>query len=358
MTKRGTLEEKYRGFEGILNLHKDLKVGFYMQGYYPFIPEYKNCEVVEIQRNVGGYEDFGSIYRGSKVIKKENNDDIIRIVSTPLGKINERWPYAKESFTWAPKEYFIKNKQDLEVFKYWLKNTSYRPDYDQALKVKGKVGSNGFTVCYAERSPFMSLILYYIGITNTINFIMDYPKLFDEVIKILEYKSDEASELTVDSPADFIYVGENLSSDVVGKNFYEKYLRPYEEKWNKRIKKKGKYSFIHMDGYLKGLLKEVSTAGFSVIEAMTPEPVGDLKVSEFRDYVKNDTVCWGGIPGLLFTPLISNEDFEKFVTEVIKIMVREPRYVLGIADQLPPNGIVDRVKRVSDLVEKYGSYRK
>jgi uroporphyrinogen-III decarboxylase len=356
MSKKGTLEERYRGFDGILNLHRDLKTGFYLQGYFPFMPEYRNCEVTEVQRTVGGYEDFGAIYRGAKVIKRENNDDIIRTVSTPIGTISERWPYAKESFTWAPKEYFIKRKQDLEVFKYWLENTSYGPDYDQAFMVKEKVGDIGFTLCYTRRSPLIRLMIFYIGVTNTINFMMDYPRLFNEVMKVLEYKTDEATELAMDSPSEFIMIPENLSSDVVGKNFYEKYLRPYEEKWNKKIKSRGKYSFIHMDGYLKGLLKEVSTAGFSVIESLTPEPVGDLKVSQFRDYVKTDTVCWGGIPGALFTPSISEDNFEKFVIDVIKIMTAEPKYVLGIADQIPPDGIIERVKKVSDLVEKYGKY--
>ncbi|MCL5772013.1 MAG: hypothetical protein M1479_07050, partial [Actinobacteria bacterium] len=132
---------------------------------------------------------------------------------------------------------------------------------------------------------------------------------------------------------------------------------PYEEKWNEKIKAKGKYSFIHMDGYLKGLLKEVSEAKFSVIEAMTPKPVGDINIDEFSNYVKSDSIMWGGIPGALFTPSTSNEYFEEFVKKVIGVMISEPRYVLGIADQIPPDGIIERVKIVSDLVERYGIYK-
>ncbi len=37
MAKKGCLEKRYRGFEGVINLHRDLRVGFYLQGYYPFI---------------------------------------------------------------------------------------------------------------------------------------------------------------------------------------------------------------------------------------------------------------------------------------------------------------------------------
>lgn len=92
------------------------------------------------------------------------------------------------------------------------------------------------------------------------------------------------------------------------------------------------------------------------MEAMTPKPAGDLEIEEFSDYVKSDSIMWGGIPGGLFTPSVSDEEFEEFVIRVIKTMVSEPRYVLGIADQIPPDGIIDRVKKVSELVEKYGVY--
>ncbi len=352
MSRRGTLEKKYTGFEGLLNLHRDLNVGYYLQGYFPFITEYNNCSVTEVERSASGYDNS----KGVKIIEDKDNKDFITEISTPLGTIKEKWPYLPDSFTWAPKEYLIKTEQDLKVFKYWLDNTSYKFDYEKALKVKEEISDIGLNVCYQPRSPLVRLMIMYIGVNNTINFMMDYKKLFYEVIKVLEYRSDEAAEITLNSPAEIIMIPENLSSDIVGKNFFEEYLRPYEEKWNKKIKSRGKYSLIHFDGYLKGLLKEVSSTGFSIIEAMTPKPAGDLEVSEFRDYVGDDTICWGGIPGGYFTPLVSNREFEEFILKVIKIMVSEPKYVLGIADQIPPDGIIERVKVVSDFVEKYGFY--
>ena len=53
---------------------------------------------------------------------------------------------------------------------------------------------------------------------------------------------------------------------------------------------------------------------------------------------------------------MSDNKFEEYVLKVIKVMISEPRYVLSIADQLPPDGEIDRVRVVSELVEKHGSY--
>ena len=47
-------------------------------------------------------------------------------------------------------------------------------------------------------------------------------------------------------------------------------------------------------------------------------------------------------------------EFSSFVDKLI--IASEPRYVLGIADQIPFDGIIDRVKKVSELAEEYGSY--
>jgi hypothetical protein len=65
---------------------------------------------------------------------------------------------------------------------------------------------------------------------------------------------------------------------------------------------------------------------------------------------------WGGIPGSYFTDLVSDKAFDAFVIRLLETMTSEPRYVLGVADQVPPRSRWERIARVRPLVEKYGSY--
>jgi hypothetical protein len=140
-------------------------------------------------------------------------------------------------------------------------------------------------------------------------------------------------------------------------NYFNKYMREQQIEWTSRVRDKSKFSFIHMDGTLRGLLREEAGAGFSVIEAMTPKPVGDLAVSEWKNFAgTSNTIFWGGIPGSYFTNLIDDKEFDRHVIETLEVMRSEPRYVLGVADQVPPDGLDRRVKRVRQLVEKYGRY--
>ena len=144
---------------------------------------------------------------------------------------------------------------------------------------------------------------------------------------------------------------------MVGPEFFELYMRAYQEEWTAKISEAGKYSYIHIDGTLSGLLKQEASVGFSVLEALTPHPVGDLKWEELADFVgDSSSILWGGIPGTYFTANVSEEEFERHVKRIIEIMVKEPRYVLGVADQVPPDGLEERVRRVGELVEKYGMY--
>jgi hypothetical protein len=65
--------------------------------------------------------------------------------------------------------------------------------------------------------------------------------------------------------------------------------------------KEGKNSFIHIDGTLRGLSREASETGFTVLEAVTPAPVGDIAVKNLSQWIAPGTVMWGGIPGRGFS---------------------------------------------------------
>jgi len=97
-------------------------------------------------------------------------------------------------------------------------------------------------------------------------------------------------------------IPENLSSEVVGKNFFHEYMEEYQRCWIERIREKGKYSFIHMDGTLKGLVQEEGSVGFTVMEALTPKPVSDLSLRPIREKISDDTIVWGEYRGLFYSP--------------------------------------------------------
>ena len=327
------LPERYQG-DGLYQLHRDLGVGFYLQGYFPFRAHYEGVRVTE-----------------------ESNDNLtITRVETPVGTLRAVEKYLPESYCKAYEERFVKDWRDLKPLRYWCEHTHYEPDYSLAARRYDLIGDYGLVLCYLPRSPLMELVAITAGIRAVTYALADAPEEFAETFAALERKNDEACQIALDSPAECLMIPENLSSETVGKRLYNQYVRPHDERWARRIKEAGKHSFIHMDGTLRGLIREVSATGFHVLEALTPAPVGDIPIEEIGGWLAGDAIVWGGLPGVYFTDLVSDAEFDAFVLRVLAVMRREPRYVLGVADQVPPGSRMGRIARVAKLVEQYGSY--
>lgn len=320
--------------EGLQQLHKDLDVGFYLQGCFP----------------------FKTIYNG--VDYKENIEENKKIVTieTPYGKLREVWEYVKMTYSWAPREMFLKSSDDIKAFKYVYNNISYEPDYELLDKRLELIGNNGVVLAYTPKTPLMELIALKAGITTVVELLMDEEEELRELLSVMEKRNEEAMMLAVKSPAECIMVPENMSSEIVGGTLYDDWIEPIHKRWTQKIREEGKYSFVHLDGTLVPLLTKLSNAGFDVIEAVTPEPVGDVALEDLRSMVKEETIIWGGIPGGFFANEMTDEEFQKYIIKVLKLMKNNNKFVLGVADEVVPKTDFARIKMVSKLVKKYGKY--
>ena len=332
---RGQKPGDFKESAAYIDWHRDLGVGFYLQGHFPFRTIVENCGVVEWRE--------GPARR--------------RRIETPRGSLTETWTWLAGSFAEAPTEHLVKSEADLPAYRYLFENTRYEPEYAFADRRARQVGEAGIVLCYLPKSPFMQLVALDAGIAAVAEIAADRPGELAETLAVVRAAHDRASRIAVASPAEVLMIPENLSSEVVGPRFYELHMRDYHETWCRAIAAAGKRSCVHLDGTLKGLLRQVASAGFTFVEAMTPAPVGDLEVERWAAWCGDArTVFWGGLPGVYFTDHVSDAEFERHTRAVLRVMVTEPRYVLGVADQVPPDGLERRVRRVAELADAYGGY--
>lgn len=332
---RGERPEGFKESAAYIDWHRSLGVGFYLQGYFPFRP----------------------VYEFEERLWREGNRRYRELV-TPLGSLRECWEYLPESCAEAPIEHLMKSEEDLPALRYAYAHTSWEPAYEFGRQRLLDIGDQGVLLCYLPKSPFMHLVALEAGIAAVTFAEAADPEGFAETLAVMKESFDRAARLAVDSPAEVLMIPENLSAEMIGPRYFEKYMRAYQEEWTAKIAAAGKHSFIHMDGTLKGLLRQEAAAGFTVIEAMTPAPVGDLSIERWEAEAANPkTILWGGIPGVYFTAKVSDAEFDRHVREVLEVMRSRPRYVLGVADQVPPDALEERVRQVAVLVEQYGHYQ-
>ena len=335
LIERGLKPADFKASDAYIDWHRDLGVGYYLQGYWPFHSIIENCRVTEWKEGLCRYKQ----------------------VETPHGTVRECWEWLPVAFAEAPTEHFIKSAADIPAYRYMIENTRFEPNYAFAHTRRRQVGEMGLVLCYLPKSPLMQLVALDAGIMTVVDLFSDATDEFEELLDAMRKSHDLAAQIALDSPAEVLMIPENLSSECIGPKWYEAYMRDYEATWARRIALAGKHSCIHLDGTLKGLLREVCSAGLTFIEALTPAPVGDLAIEEWAALSGNSTtILWGGMPGVYFTDHISDTEFDRHVKNVLQVMRSEPRYVLGVADQVPPDGLERRLKRVGQLIQEYGVY--
>jgi len=332
MRRRGEVAPDFMGSPAYFDLNRQLGTGFYLQGYFPFKARYDSTVRAETRQD--GHVRWHTL-------------------ETPAGALTSAWRYLPESFSEAPVKHLVEHRADLAALRHIYEHTAYEPDYDDIVRRQGWIGDNGVVLCYLPRSPFMQMVTEWSGIQALVALWTEAPDELDETLRVMERSHDQAAALAVASPAECLMIPENLSSEVVGKRFFERYLRGYQARWVERIRRAGKYSFIHMDGTLRGLLREVASVGFDVIEAVTPAPVGDLTFEEMRQLAGPSQILWGGLPGVYFTSLVDDAEFDRFARGALAAMSGQPRWVLGAADQVPPDGLRRRIAQVAQLVEEF-----
>ncbi len=315
---RGLKPAGFKASDAYIDWHRDLRVGFYLQGDFPFKTIVENCRVTEWRE--------GAARR--------------RRVETPRGTLTETWTWLPDSFRKPRRSISSSRPLTSRPTPAYSRTHGMSPIMLSPKGAPARSAETGVVLCYLPKSPFMQMVALDAGIAAVTEICADAPSELEATLAAVRSAHDRAARIALESPAEVLMIPENLSSEVVGPRFYELYMRDYHETWSGRIAAAGKHSCVHLDGTLKGLLRQVCGAGFSFIDAMTPAPVGDLEVERWAEWSgETQTVFWGGLPGVYFTDKVGEAEFERHVRAVLRVMTSSPRYVLGVADQVPPDGL-------------------
>ncbi len=164
------LPAQHQGPEGLYRLHRDLGVGFYLQGYFPFR---QSCPGV-VEESVS------------------EGDLSTTTLKTPCGTIRQVWAHLRESYCSAPREHYVKTAADLPALRYWYQNMAYAPDYDEARRRQGPIGESGVTLCYLPKSPLMDLVALHAGIEALTAIWLDAPEELERTLAVMRESNDRA----------------------------------------------------------------------------------------------------------------------------------------------------------------------
>ncbi|HOJ38971.1 MAG TPA: hypothetical protein PK644_00705, partial [bacterium] len=291
-----------------------------------------------------------------KVESKQEGLVGVTTITTPVGTVRSLQQRLPGSGTSAYVEHFVKKPEDLKVMRYFFNHRHFQPAYVEFEKIDNLWNGWGIPCATAPccTSTLQTLLTRWAGVTTTIELLQIARGEVELTIEEVQASDEPIFEILAASPALLFCLPENLSGQITGRFLMEKYELAYWEKRVSQLHRTGKYVILHNDGTLRASLPLLLTTSLDGIEAVTPEPAGDMTLEEIEQMVSGKKVIWGGLPGVFFSPRYSEEFFVAYVKQVLKTFPRGWPFVLGVADQVPPDAEWSRIRLVRDLVEEYG----
>jgi len=139
-------------------------------------------------------------------------------------------------------------------------------------------------------------------------------------------------------------------------HMFRKYITPYYKELSALLHARGKSLAWHADDDTKDLLAEIKEAGFDMSECFTTAPMVSVTLEEARAAWGRDVIIWGGVPSIILEPTFPADEFEAYMRGVFRAIAPGDAFILGVADNVMPTSLIERVERISELVEQYGTY--
>jgi hypothetical protein len=281
--------------------------------------------------------------------KGSKEGETITIYKTPIGMLSQTTAIGG-GLSGHYTEFPIKTIEDLKIMRYIMEHTNCVFLEDNFQKAEDILGNRGVASTYLYSSPYQRLMKTTIGFTRTTILLKRNPKDIEDFMIFLGMWDDKMYELIVKSPLKIVNFGENIDANLSPPPVFEKYLLPYYQKRVNQLKRVGIFTHIHIDGSFKDLLPYFEDLPFDGLEALTPYPQGDVNLEELSHYI-GDKILLDGIPSILFLPHYSYDFVEEYTRKVLDLF--SPNLILGVSDELSPNGDIVKLERIRDIINKY-----
>ena len=234
-----------------------------------------------------------------------------------------------------------------------LDNSEWVWDQANFDSLQASVGNLGAPTMFMPRVNVQNLYIDTMGVEAAVYAIYEWGSTIEDHFKVLNEDHMQMIDVINASPIDIINFGDNLHCATLSPSLYEEYVLPaYIDRCDK-LHKAGKFISSHWDGEVKALLKFAKISGLDGIEAITPQPQGDVTIEEVKEALGDQIFLLDGIPAVYFDEIFPIETLEECTRKLIKLFA--PKLILGISDEMSSMGDIERIRAVGKIVDDYNA---
>jgi len=333
----------------------------YHSGHNTLPEKYRGWSIVDILRDQGAgiqlrlRDIWKTVYHNLEVVTHSDPPYTTREYMTPVGTVAVKTAFTPEEGPWAAYEVELpfKSEKDYPVIEYILANTTVVPDLTDYYKTEEMLGNDGIVMPGLGYSPMQRIMRHWMGYERFFYELHDHPAEVERLYELEVELSRKQLDIVVNSPVEIPPVCGNWSDDMHTPVF-RKYFVPWLREAVALLHSKGKLSQVHADGEMKRLIPMFLETGVDVAEAWSPAPMTSVTTGELKKAWGDKVTIWGGIPSMLFGPQYSDQEFDDYVLNLFREISPGYSFIVGMGDNLPFDGKIERVGRLVDLIEKYG----
>ncbi len=358
---RGTLPSKYRQGVTIDEIASDIG-----GAYHKVIPEFRRTPEDDLNRGLGLFHLREGVYRPELVgvdreVKEEGETTTVTYY-TPVGSVSCKILYSEEmrkagiSISWIS-EHIIKEPKDYRVVGYIFKNIKIHPDFEGYRKWQEEIGEKGFATGFGNNAagPMQHIMRDFLDATRFYLELYDHPREMRQLSEDMEPYFDQLFRVFEDSPAEVILFGANYDEMITYPPFFKNHILPWLQRCAERLHARGKYLISHCDGENQGLLDLIAESGIDIAEAICPQPMTKVTITDVKKAFKGKVTIFGGIPSvILLEESMSDEAFEQYMKNLFREIAPGDRFILGVSDTTPPDAKFSRLLRITEMVNAWG----
>jgi uroporphyrinogen-III decarboxylase len=329
---------------------------------------FEGMSLREVERDIG----MGTPARDGRVFVTSQDGDVeisevregasvVTTYRTPKGTVSTRFQTSDElesiGLPSLEVEHMIKGPDDIAPVAYMLEHTTYTPTYEAYLDYEAEVGDDGYPLVAAGDCPLHHYLQKFCGYENGFYLLYDHKDKVESLFGLMtELDQDRVWALVTESPARLILHGLHLDSSLTPPPLFEQYITPYYQAFSERLHARDKKLCMHADNDSSKILKHIQSAGFDMAETFTTDPVVNCTIEETREAWGRSVIVWGAVPSVILEDSCAEATFEAYMRRTFKAVAPGDAFILGVADNIMPAARLDRLERISEMVEEWGEY--
>jgi hypothetical protein len=265
---------------------------------------------------------------------------------TPAGTLTARWTLGPDGDWWQT-EYPVRSEGDLEAAVELIESRSYVLDTTRLSDLRAEVGQGGVVALALPKRPYSEILHDFLGWSDGL-LLLGEPEV-QKMLTLLEAKLQRLVEQVAELPGEIVLSPDNLDGQFISPGAFERYLTGSYRRTAKLLHERGKQMVIHVGGPIRRLLELLAETETDGIQGICGPPQSDASLAEARRVLGSGMTLWGGIPQDVLLDTHPWEAFETAVGQAVEQSREKERMILGVADRVPVQAELDRLKAIPSL---------